>query len=320
MSASPLSPAQERVVDELMARGQPRPTFAPELPIRLRDALEEGLAPVAERLGAGELYVRKRDLAQVHSCEAHHVAERQRGFPGWSASTARGTVAHKAIELAVFMKEELMPLELVDAAIQRFEDDLDDTWGPGEWLRSAPAVPRAELRSEANERVVRFLDSFPPLSPRWVPRLEAPVRVDLCGGRIVVQAKADLVLGRARGTEARVLIVDFKTGGRYSTHVDDLRFYALLEAIRSGVPPFRVASYYLDSATFHHEDVDLDVLDVALARTIAGVKKVAELHLSERAPSISPGPTCGFCSLRSECDGARQWEVTGGARGWSEAT
>src|SRR5207244_8207201 len=129
-------------------------------------------------------------------------AERQRGFPGWSASTARGTVAHKAIELAVFMQEYRPPLELVDAAIQRFEDDLDDTWGPGEWLRSAPAVSRAELRSEANERVVRFLDSFPPLSPRWVPRLEAPVRVDLCGGRIVVHAKAAPVLWRARGTRA----------------------------------------------------------------------------------------------------------------------
>ena len=113
MSTSPLSPAQQRVIVELMAQGRPRPAFAAELPIRLRDALEAGLAPVAERLGTGELFVRKRDLVQVHSCEAHHVAERQQGFPGWSASTARGTVAHKAIELAVFMKDDLPPLPLV---------------------------------------------------------------------------------------------------------------------------------------------------------------------------------------------------------------
>jgi hypothetical protein len=317
VSPSPLSPVQQRVVDDLMARGQPRPSFAPEVSIQLRDALEAGLAPVAERLGVGELYVRKRDLVQAHSCEAHHAAERQQGFPGWSASTARGTVAHKAIELAVFIREELPPLELVDAAMQRYEDDLDDVWGPGEWLRGATATARAELRSEANERVVRFFESFPPLSPRWIPRLEAPVRVELCDGRIVVQAKADLVLGRAQGMEARVLIVDFKTGGSYPTHVDDLRFYALLETIRSGVPPFRVASYYLDSATFHSEDVDLDVLDVAVARTVAGVTKVAELHLLDREPTITPGPTCGYCSLRSGCEGARQWEVTRGERGWT---
>jgi hypothetical protein len=312
-----LSPAQQRVVDDLMALGRPRPAFAPELPIRLRDALEAGLAPVAERLGAEELFVRKRDLVQVHSCEAHHLAERERGFPGWSASTARGTVAHKAVELSVFMREELPPLDLVDAAIQRFEDDLDDAWGPGEWLRGASPVERAELRSGANERVVRFLESFPPLSPRWVPRLEAPVRVDLCDGRIVAQARADLVLGRAQGAEARVLIVDFKTGGRYASHVDDLRFYALLEAVRSGVPPFRVASYYLDSATFHVEDVDLDVLDAAVARTVAGITKVAALHLGDRTPTVTPGPTCGYCSLRAECDGARQWELMRQERGWS---
>jgi hypothetical protein len=208
-------------------------------------------------------------------------------------------------------------LELVDAAMQRFEDDLDDIWGPGEWLRTAPAVARAELRSGANERVARFLESFPPLSSRWVPRLEAPVRVELCDGRIVVQAKADLVLGRAKGNEARVLIVDFKTGGTYPTHADDLRFYALLEAIRSGVPPFRVASYYLDSATFHAEDVDLHLLDVALARTVAGITKIAELHLADRDADVTPGPTCSFCSARSTCDGARQWEVARGERGWS---
>jgi hypothetical protein len=151
-----------------------------------------------------------------------------------------------------------------------------------------------------------------------VPRLEAPVRVDLCDGRIVLQAKADLVLGRARGTEARVLIVDFKTGRRYPSHVDDLRLYALLETIRSGVPPFRVASYYLDSATFHAQDVDLDLLDAAVARTIAGVSKVAELELDERPPTLVPGPACGWCALRATCDGARQWELDRGDRAGSD--
>jgi hypothetical protein len=306
---------QQRVVDDLMALGGPRPTFAPELSIELRDALEAGLAPVAERFGVGELEVRKRDLVQVHGCEAHHVAEREAGFGGWSPSTARGSVAHKAIEIGVFTTADLAPLELVDAAIQKFEDDLDDAWGPGDWLRSASPTARAELRAEANDRVVRFLESFPPLSPRWIPRLEAPVRVELCDERIVVRAKADLLLGRAQGTEARVLIVDFKTGGRYPAHIDDLRFYALLETIRSGVPPFRVASYYLDSATFHREDVDRDVLDAAVARTIAGVTKVAELQLGDREPTITPGPSCTFCRLRAECDGARRWEEMRRERG-----
>ena len=76
------------------------------------------------------------------------------------------------------------------------------------------------------------------------------MRVDLCDERIVLRGKYDLALGRAQGTEARVLIVDFKTGDRHGSHLDDLRYYALLETIRNGVPPFRVATYYLDASTF----------------------------------------------------------------------
>jgi hypothetical protein len=217
-------------------------------------------------------------------------------------------VAHKAIEVALFSKEALTPLDVVDAAIERFHADGEDRRGVGEWWRLASVAERAEVRAQASERVVRFLECFPPLSKAWCPRVEAPVRVELCDGRIVLRARADLVLGLARGPEARVLIVDFKTGGRYPGHVDDLRFYALLTAIRNDVPPFRVASYYLDSSTFHFEDVDVDLLRVALTRTIAGANKMAALHRRRRPPSLTSGHQCRYCMLRSTCEGARRWE------------
>src|SRR2546427_118007 len=82
----------------------------------------------------------------------------------------------------------------------------------------------AEVRSEANDAVAKFEECFPRLRKEWRPRLESRARVDLCDDRIVLRAKADLALGQARGDEARVLIVDFKTSGSYPTHVDDLRF------------------------------------------------------------------------------------------------
>jgi hypothetical protein len=305
-----LTPAQQRVVDELMAAGQPRPAFSPTLPIELRHELEQGVAPLAERLPPGEVFVNKHALARVHACEAHYLTEREQGFSGWSVSTARGTVAHKAVEICLFATDPPPPLELVDAAMTRFKDDLDDRRGVGAWLRDASAVERAEVRSAANGHLVRFLESFPPLPTRWRPRVEVPARVDLCGGRVVLRSKADLLLGMPRGREARVLIVDFKTGAPYATHVDDLRFYALLEAIRTGVPPFRVASYYLDSGTFLSEDVDLDVLHAAVARTVAGVSTILELHLPDREPSTTPGSTCSYCPRRVSCDDARLWEQT----------
>jgi hypothetical protein len=305
---SALTPTQLRVVEELMGAGQERPTFDPNLPVRLRDELEQHLGPVVAALGeppVEELAVSKRALAQVHACEAHHVAQEADGFT-WSVATARGTVAHKAIELSVFLAGDPVPLDLVDAALDRLEGE-DDGWGPAPFLQAASPVERAELRAGANELVAKFLDTWPPLDAKWRPCLEASVRIALCDDRLVLRSRADLVLGAARGPEARRLIVDFKSGRPYPTHADDLRYYALLDTLRCGVPPFRVASSYLDAGTFHAEDVTEDVLHAAVRRVVAGVEKLVELRTGGRPPTIAPGPTCSYCLLNTTCAGARQW-------------
>jgi hypothetical protein len=300
-----LTPTQRRVLDELMAAGRARPSFRETLADDLRGALEAGLAQVADRVGAEGLRVRKADLAQVHACETHHLAESGMAFD-WGARNARGSVAHKAIELSVALEPSPPAPELVDLAIERLVED-DWEWGPGRWLSEAAAVEVAELRTFAADVVHKFQDEFPPLKRSWRPRLESSLSAVLCDGRVTLRGKVDLALGQAQGTEARVMIVDFKTGQPSSTHVDDLRFYAVLETLRVGVPPFRVASWYLDAGHWHHEDVDEDVLFAAARRIVDGVVKLVELRVERRPPKMSPGPTCGYCVLRTECNGAMVW-------------
>ena len=106
---------------------------------------------------------------------------------------------------------------------------------------------------------------------------------------------------------ARRKIVAHTTGAAYPSHVDDLRLYALLEAIRSGVPPWRVATYYLDSATFRVEDVTEDLLHQACDRVIDGVGRIIELQLQRRPAKEVPNPACRWCPARATCDGARLW-------------
>ena len=125
--------------------------------------------------------------------------------------------------------------------------------------------------------------------------------------RNMEKGKVDLSLGRRDGERARILIVDFKSGSPFHGHVDDLRFYALLDAIRSGVPPFRVATYYLDAARWLHEDVTEDLLESAAHRVADGVARWIEITVDKRAPALAPGPACGFCSERPTCSGARVW-------------
>jgi hypothetical protein len=305
MDPGELTPAQRRVTEELLALGQPRPRFDPALAADLRARLEEGLAPLADALAPDVLWLSKHALAQVHACEAHYLAE-QGPMGEWSVATAEGEVTHRAIQLSVAVSPTPPPLELVDHALAELA--ADSAGSLGWFVATLPVAARAELRARAANAVATFLECWPALPGSWWPRTELRLRAELCGARIVLSGKVDLVLGRAVGAEARCLFVDLKTGGRYPTHLDDLRFYALVQALRIGVPPFRVASYYLDSASFSAEEVTADTLEIALRRTLDGARKIVELRTAARPPTLTPGPRCRYCRVRTTCDGARAWD------------
>lgn len=295
------------MVDDLLGVGEPRPTFDPALAVSLRRRMEEALAPVADATGR-LLRVNKHDLSQVHSCEAYYRVEKD-AF-AWGPRNAYGTVAHRALRLSVALRDEAAPLDLVDMAIDASVAD-DQGGGLGEYLSGAPRVELAELRAQANDVVVQFLECFPPLRREWRPRTDTPILVKLCDDRVTLRGKPDLAFGQARGNEAGVLIVDLKTGWSYAHHFDDLRFYALLQTLKVGVPPYRVATYYLDSATFHHEEVTPATLEIAAGRTVDGVRAIARLLDPDQPATITPGRTCRWCRLHDECDGPAQLEGDG---------
>ena len=292
-----LTPTQQRVLAELFELGGDRPAFDPGLGQALLALLEAGVAPyVADVQPEGPLWVSKRVLGQVHSCEGWLAAEREAPFE-WTAPAARGTVAHKAVELSVTLRDRPPPLDLVDIAIERLIAS-DTSIGP--WLLDADPAVLAQVRGDAADWVVKFDDTFPPLRRAWRPRLESPLTVQLCGGRVVLRGRVDLALGRADGTTARVLVVDFKTGRPSAGFADDLRFYALLEAIRVGVPPFRLATFSLDSGTWAAEDVDDAVLASAARRTVDAIAKLVSLD-EGREPELRAGPPCHWCPASATC-------------------
>jgi hypothetical protein len=302
-----LTPSQARVLAELLDIGGDRPSFDRTLRERLLATLDDGVAPLLEGLPAASAWRRgdkalvvlgKRALDAVHQCERNYLATDRAPF-AWTAATARGVVAHKALELGAQHRQPAPPATLVDLAIDRL---CDEPWGPSGWLATATPDEIAQLRSGATDVVTKFADTFPPLPPSWRPRFESRLRLPLADGRIELTGKVDLALGQATGDQARVVLIDLKTGSPSHSHPADLRFYALLEAVRCGVPPFRVASYYLDSATWHAEDVDEDVLAVTVRRVVDGLASVIELRADRRPPRESPGPLCRYCPIRAECE------------------
>jgi hypothetical protein len=300
----PLTAAQQEVIDLLGATRDERPTFERSLRSELSDFLTSALADIADQLPPERpLWVSKRALAGVHGCETRHLAEQTGDFE-WSVPLARGTVAHKAIELSVHWRGEPTPGDLVDEALAKLTEGTDSL---AAWLQRCSEVDRAELRGDANDRVAKFMECFPPLRRRWVPVTESRVRIDLCQERIILQGKVDLSLGRPEGQVAGKVLIDMKTGGFVPSHLDDLRFYALLETLRVGTPPRLLASYYLDQGRAHSEAVTVDLLYTAAARTIDGVRRLTDLLHGGATAVRRPGPACRWCSERHGCEPGQQW-------------
>ena len=121
-----------------------------------------------------------------------------------------------------------------------------------------------------------------------------------------VKGKVDLTLGVAEGTRAGKVLVDLKTGGFSPSHDDDLRFYALVEAIKVGVPPRRVATHYLESGDLKHEDVTEPMLASAVARVVDAVNRWLELRSGRLVPVAKPSVACRWCPVLETCDLGRQ--------------
>jgi hypothetical protein len=125
----------------------------------------------------------------------------------------------------------------------------------------------------------------------------------LLGGSLVLSGTPDLVLGASSSLEparATRLAIDLKTGRAWPEHAEDMRFYALVLALRFGVPPYRVATVYLDSGEWQSEDVERQMLEHAADRVIEAVRAVSATQ-SGRPPVLRPGPYCTWCPRVMTC-------------------
>jgi hypothetical protein len=294
-----LNLAQREVLERLGSKAAERPRFDPTLAGELRTELESRLAPIVRRLEDGEdLWLSKHQLEAIHGCEARFVDDELQDFE-WSPSKARGVVAHKAIEVLTMRVDTLDPLDAVDEAIGSLTNGTNNL---ADWLKTCGDTARAEVRGEANTRVAAFVETWPPLAKGWRPVLEGSIRVELFDGRIRLAGKPDLTIGHAQGEVAGKVIVDFKTGGAHQFHIDDMRFYALIDTLRIGTPPRLLATSYLDSARLLTEDVTADMLWSSVERVVDAAGKLVTLTAGERDPVKRTGPPCRWCRLRPNCE------------------
>lgn len=178
--------------------------------------------------------------------------------PGAAGSVAvlRGALLAQLLVLRVAGAANGSPLEDASAALRGSGRD-------AELAASLDALDRddlARLRSEVTAHASVLATALGELPTRWSPRRAPRCSIQLAGGRVVCGGRADLALGSRGGSHAAVCLVDLTTSPLEARHDVLCRYLALLETLRSGEPPLRVAVLSTADGLALLRDVDATML------------------------------------------------------------
>jgi PD-(D/E)XK nuclease superfamily len=299
-----LTDPQRRTLDQLIGTG-PRPSFPADLRQRLVDRVEDA---VRELELAQPVWLGKEKVTDHGRCEGKFQAGLLGEGPPFehNVRSAAGVLQHRAIEVEVGARDELDPHAVAARAAERL---VEHEARFAEYWRSLSSVAQDEVLMDVVRRVVLFRGTFPSLRELrsdLAPVTELSAKSELLGGVLTISGRIDLVLGLPRRTEptlATRLAIDLKTGGAYPEYAEDMRFYALLMTLRFGVPPYRVASLFLDSGEWQAEDVSEETLFHAADRVVAAARAAAAL-MNGREPVLTAGVYCGWCPRAEACPAA----------------
>ncbi len=246
-----------------------RPAVDPDLVGHLRQGIERHLVDAgAAARPEGPVVVTKDRLAQVVD-GAPRRAEGVDGADGGADPTT--ALACGALVDALFRQlvttgriGDPMADGLAALSVDRRQRQLVG------WIGQLEPADRAELESEVARQAEGMRRRWPALEPGWLPRTRLAMRVPLVEGAVELAARVDLVIGRPAVDEASVALVEVTSGQRRPGHRADLHFDALVETLRSGAPPFVVATYYTRTGELDVETVGTPLLEAAALRTATG--------------------------------------------------
>ncbi len=291
-----LNPSQRHTFDNLLMVGQDRPTMAIGLVEELTEIIADGTRESMERWTEPQFWLSKSSMGTVLRCEGQLVADRSGpGRTSLHPTTAIGIVAHRAIALSHTHPGHLIS-EYVEAArvAAMSEDSFAAYWN------QAGMAGQSDLIGGAISKTTIFLDSFPPLSARWTPRFEESVKTRI--GKLVMSAKPDFVLGRARGDGLQTMfLADLKTGSLNDEHFNESMYYALVATLRFRVAPWRSVVFSLASGEWSDPDVTADRLRDAARRVATATSAMVDVLTEYRGPLYNPGRWCTWCPSAATC-------------------
>jgi hypothetical protein len=247
----PSAANRRRSADELLAelrgtRGL-RPKIDRGLAGGLRAWLDDGIHERLGRAPGGPLRLSSRAFAP------------ERVTVG-SMGLLRGAVVAQLVRLHVAGAVVTVPLS----------DALDAMRGSGrdaslcDQLDALDPDELAQLSAEVSAHNEVLRDALPHVPSRWSPRCGVRQAVVLAGGAVTCRGVVDLALGSTGGTRACVCLIDVTTATLGPHHERVCNYLALLETIRTGEQPLRVAAISTADGCSIVRDVDNDLLTQAV--------------------------------------------------------
>jgi hypothetical protein len=270
VAARPLSGRSE-LLSLLRAGAATRPRFDPELAGGLRAWLEDAAYDAAARRGdgSGPLVLGTRRLLGTAASGWGDEAETE----GTGDELLVGTLVHALFRQLVNVATIDDPLgDALDALTAEGSDELVHR------IEALAGTERAWLAETVASHAAQLAGLVPRFAPGWLPRTDDRIAIPLAGGRVVLRCVADLLVGVPHPDVASLCALGLTTSGPWARERRSLHFLALLETLRSGTPPFRVA--LLESATGRYgiEDVREEHLRAMASHVCAWLAGPDPLH------------------------------------------
>jgi len=258
-------PAGPALLDRLRVTGRARPVPDPELVADLRSHLGLDVG-TGHPVPGGPVVVTAARLTQALVCAAHAEPDGPRE-PEPTPALACGAL------IDVLFRQLVVTGSLDDPFADGLDAlSVDDRRRPLlAWIDALAPGERDGLRAEVLRQAEGLRQRWPALDPSWLPRTKECLRVPATAGGFELVARVDLAVGRPAVDEASVALVDVTSGTPRAAHAADRRFHALVETLRSGVPPFAVATYYTRTGECDVDAVTADVVVHAARRCRAGL-------------------------------------------------
>ncbi len=253
---TPHAPAPDEILALLRMGSDRRPRFDPELAGGLRAWLEDGAAELVGVRGedAPPLHLGPRLLWRDQDVAADARAGARPQGP--AVNPYPRELVESCLVRALF-RQMVMGGRIGDPLADAL-DALRVEPGRAAMVRHVEAMSgeaTAALSASLSSHVAQLVNLTPRFAAAWLPRTNDRVAIPLAGGRVVLCGTFDLLVGAPVPGTATLCALGVAAGGRWAPARAALHYLALLEMVRSGVPPFRVALIHTAAGRYGVEDV-----------------------------------------------------------------